>query len=177
MAHELEQAYSFRHQHPGIGPAFLLDCFPRTHAFHRDEMKHLIILLCLTQTLASAGEWYEGYWIYDSGLTQQHNPKLSSGGLEKARAGFDKWGGKIEVTPRRVKGKRFKLGIPYRVVSEGNETLTVEMKGLAVEIAKTFTPKLRQQSLLCEVVQINHNVISFEIPALKTIHMVLRRVE
>lgn len=139
-------------------------------------MRYLIIFPVLVFcNLASAAEWFEGKWIFDANLTQHHNPGIPSSGMREIEASFSEWAGKINVTPRRVKGKKAKLGVPYRVVGRNNQSVWVEVKGPAVEIAKAFNPNLRKQSLRCRVIRISSNVVAFEVPEAETILMYLRR--
>ncbi|MDF1754135.1 MAG: hypothetical protein P1U89_15230 [Verrucomicrobiales bacterium] len=140
-------------------------------------MKYLIIFLIFFVQAAHGREWYEGMWTYDASVTERNTPGISAQDMREVRAGFDKWAGNITVTPKRVKGKKAKLGVPYRVVGNGRNTVLVEVKGPAIEFVKAFNPDLRKQSLRCKLIRINHNLVAFEVPELQTIRMYLRRVQ
>ena len=96
--------------------------------------------------------------------------------MKEVKDAFDKFAGKINITPRRVKGKKAKLGVPYRVVGRGSQAVMIEVKGPGIELVKAFNPNLRKQSLRCKAVRINSKVMAFEVPDLDTIRMYLRRV-
>lgn len=138
-------------------------------------MKYLIVFLIFFSQGSHAADWFEGMWVYDEGLTHRNTPGLTPLGKQEVRAAFDQYAGKITVTKRRVKGKKAKLGVPYRVVGRGSSAVMLEVKGPGVELVKAFNPNLRKQSLRCKVTRISSNVVAFEVPDLNTIRMYLRR--
>lgn len=140
-------------------------------------MKYLLAILIFFSQGAFAKDWYEGMWIYDSSTTQRLSPGISPQGMQEIKKEFDKWAGKITVTSKRVKGRKAKLGVPYRIVGRGSNAVMMEVKGPAIEIVKAFNPTLRKQSLRCKVVRINNNMVAFEVPELQTIRMYLRRIQ
>lgn len=138
----------------------------------------LTVFFCgVTATRAHAQQWYEGVWVYDATTTHRYNPSLSSSDRASIKSGFDKWAGNMTVTPKRVKGKKAKLGVPYRVIYQDRYSVTVEVKGAVMEIVKAFNPDLRKSNLRCRIVRINHNSVAFDIPEMGTIKMYLRRVK
>jgi hypothetical protein len=139
-------------------------------------MKYILVFLIFCCQGALAKDWYEGVWVFDPGLTQRNNPGINSEGMKITRDGFDKWAGQIGVGPRRIKGKRAKLGVPYRVISRDRQSVSLEVKGGVVEIVKAFNPNLRKMKLQCRVIKISNNVAAFDVPELRTIRMYLRRV-
>lgn len=140
-------------------------------------MKYLFAFLIIFSThSAVAKDWYEGAWLFDPHLTQEHNPGINSHSMATVRDGFDKWAGRVEVTPRRIKGKKAKMGVPYRVVGGSSEAVVVEVKGGVVGIVKAFNPNLRNTKLRCKITRVNHGIVAFEVPELRTIKMYMRQV-
>lgn len=140
-------------------------------------MKYLLlaILISFSQGVF-AKEFYEGNWVFDPGLTQKNNPGLNAEGMRITKEGFDKWAGKITMTPKRVKGKKAKMGIPYRVVGRDRYSVWVEVKGGVIGLVKAFRPDLKKMDLRCRIIRVSSNVVAFEVPELQTVKMYLRRV-
>ncbi len=142
-------------------------------------MKHFLLFafLIITCRGALSAEWYEGVWVYDSHLTERHNPDIHTEGMREVKAAFDKWAGQVEVTPKRVKGKASQMGVPYRLAGRSSSHVLLEVKGGAVDLVKAFNPDLRNKSLRCRIVRISPKVVAFDVPELQTIQMYLKRVK
>lgn len=139
-------------------------------------MKYLLFLLLFTSQGAFAKDWFVGEWVFDANMTHRYNPGLTTDGIRSTQAEFDKWAGKVGVTPKRIKGKKAKLGVPYQVVGRSGHSVSIEVKGAVIEIVKAFRPDLRRMNLRCKLTRVSSSVVAFEVPELRTITMYMRRV-